>query len=223
VIAFDLDPGAPANIVQCCQVALWIREIFASFGLEAVAKTSGSKGLQVYVPLNTAVTYEQTKPFAHAIARLLEERHPDLIVSDMKKSLRSGKVFVDWSQNDDHKTTVNVYSLRARETPTVSTPVTWAEIEQCLQQSNPELLVFTSGQILERVSKSGDLFAPVLELKQKLPPLEKLAGPPDKDSAAPVTKPAPPRSRKEKEEKDAAVRPRRASVAGPRKRKSKSV
>jgi bifunctional non-homologous end joining protein LigD len=226
VIAFDLDPGAPANIVQCCQVALWIREIFTSFGLEAVAKTSGSKGLQVYVPLNTTATYEQTKPFAHGIARLLEERHPELIVSDMKKSLRSGKIFVDWSQNDDHKTTVNVYSLRARETPTVSTPITWQEVEECLRRSNTELLVFTSDQVLERVSKLGDLFAPVLELKQKLPALEKLGGPAEEQAALSTAKLAPASHQKEarpqNKEKDATVRPRRASVAAPRKRKSRS-
>jgi bifunctional non-homologous end joining protein LigD len=174
VIAFDLDPGAPATIVQCCQVGLWVREIFDQFGLQAFAKTSGSKGLQVYVPLNTAVTYEQTKPFAKAIAQLLEVRHPDLVVSDMKKALRVNKVFVDWSQNDDYKTTVNVYSLRAKDQPTVSTPVTWDELENCLKEEDPELLVFTSDQVLQRVEKSGDLFEPVLKLKQKLPPLTAL-------------------------------------------------
>jgi bifunctional non-homologous end joining protein LigD len=124
--------------------------------------------------VNTAVTYEQTKPFAKAIARLLEERHPDLVVSDMKKALRVNKVFVDWSQNDDYKTTVNVYSLRAKDQPTVSTPVSWKEVENCLQKGGPELLVFTSDQVLERVEKSGDLFEPVLKLKQKLPPLTAL-------------------------------------------------
>jgi bifunctional non-homologous end joining protein LigD len=174
VIAFDLDPGAPATIVQCCQVGLWVREIFEQFGLQAFAKTSGSKGLQVYVPLNTAVTYEQTKPFAKAIAQLLEERHPDLVVSDMKKALRVNKIFVDWSQNDDYKTTVNVYSLRAKDQPTVSTPVSWDEVENCLKKEDPELLVFTSDQVLQRVEKSGDLFEPVLKLKQKLPPLTAL-------------------------------------------------
>jgi bifunctional non-homologous end joining protein LigD len=174
VIAFDLDPGPPANIVQCCRVGLWIRAIFEQFGLQSFAKTSGSKGLQVYVPLNTAVTYEQTKPFAKAIARLLEEQHPDLIVSDMKKSLRVNKVFVDWSQNDDHKTTVNVYSLRAKDQPTVSTPVTWQEVENCLKKGDPEMLVFTSDQVLSRVEKFGDLFEPVLKLKQKLPSLDAL-------------------------------------------------
>lgn len=174
VIAFDLDPGPPANIVQCCQTGLWVKEIFEGFGLESFAKTSGSKGLQVYVPLNTAVTYDQTKPFAKAIARLLETRYPDRVVSDMKKALRVNKVFVDWSQNDNYKTTVCVYSLRAKERPTVSTPVTWQEVETCLKKEDPELLVFTSDDVLKRVEKMGDLFEPVLKLKQKLPAMEKL-------------------------------------------------
>ncbi len=174
VIAFDLDPGPPANIVQCCQVGLWVREIFAGFGMEAFAKTSGSKGLQVYVPLNSPVTYDQTKPFAKAIARILEKRYPDRVVSDMKKALRTNKVFVDWSQNDDYKTTVCVYSLRAKDRPTVSTPVTWQEVENCLKKDDPERLVFISGQVLKRVEKMGDLFEPALKLKQKLPKLEAL-------------------------------------------------
>src|ERR1043166_7687446 len=174
VIAFDLDPGAPANIVQCCQVGFWVREIFSQFGLQSFAKTSGSKGLQIYVPLNTAVTYDQTKPFAKAIAQLLEERHPGKVVSDMKKSLRSGKVLVDWSQNDVHKTTINVYSLRAKDQPTVSTPVTWEEVKDCLEKDDSELLVFTSDKVLQRVEKLGDLFEPVLKLKQKLPAPESL-------------------------------------------------
>lgn len=174
VIAFDLDPGPPANIVQCCQVGLWVKEIFETFGLQAFAKTSGSKGLQVYVPLNTAVTYDQTKPFANAIARLLEASHPDRVVSDMKKSLRGNKVFVDWSQNDDYKTTVCVYSLRAKERPTVSTPVTWHEVENCLRKEDPEKLVFVSDEVLKRVQKMGDLFEPALKLKQELPGIEAL-------------------------------------------------
>jgi bifunctional non-homologous end joining protein LigD len=173
-LVFDLDPGAPANIVQCCQVGLWVRDIFERLGLKCFAKTSGSKGMQIYVPLNTAVTYEQTKPFAHAIARLLERQNPKLVVSDMKKALRVGKVFVDWSQNDDHKTTICVYSLRAREHPTVSTPVKWEEVESCLKKGDATLLVFESDQVLERVKKFGDLFAPVLKLKQKLPDVEAL-------------------------------------------------
>lgn len=168
-IVFDLDPGAPANIVQCCAAGLRVRDLFAGFGLESFAKTSGSKGLQVYVPLNAAVTYEETKPFAHEVARRLERESPAEIVSDMKKSLRAGKVFVDWSQNDNHKTTVCVYSLRAKDRPTVSTPVSWDEVQQTLQRGDPDMLVFTSEQTLDRVKKLGDLFAPVLELKQKLP------------------------------------------------------
>ncbi|HEV2992617.1 MAG TPA: non-homologous end-joining DNA ligase [Candidatus Angelobacter sp.] len=176
VIAFDLDPGPPATIVQCCQVGLWIRDIFAQLGLQAFPKTSGSKGLQVYVPLNTPVTYDQTKSFAKAVARLLEDRYPEQVVSDMKKALRTNKVFVDWSQNDDHKTTISVYSLRAKEQPTVSTPVTWNEVETCLKKGDPQLLVFTSDQVLKRVEKMGDLFEPVLELKQKLPKDEALKG-----------------------------------------------
>ncbi|MFI5116285.1 MAG: non-homologous end-joining DNA ligase [Terriglobales bacterium] len=173
-IVFDLDPGPPANIVQCCQVGLWVRDIFAQLQLQSFAKTSGSKGLQIYVPLNTAVTYDQTKPFAHELARLLERQHPNLVVSDMKKALRTGKVLVDWSQNDDHKTTVCVYSLRAKERPTVSTPVKWDEVESCLKGGDPSLLVFESGEVLARAKKYGDLFEPVLKLKQKMPPVEAL-------------------------------------------------
>lgn len=173
---FDLDPGAPADIVQCCQVGVWVRDIFAALGLKSFAKTSGSKGLQIYVPLNTPVTYYETKPFAHALARLLERRNPKLVVSEMKKSLRTGKIFVDWSQNDDHKTTICVYSLRAKEGPTVSAPVSWDEVENCMQKGDASLLVFDSDQVLARVAKQGDLFEPVLKLKQKLPPVGVLEG-----------------------------------------------
>jgi bifunctional non-homologous end joining protein LigD len=174
-LVFDLDPGAPANIVQCCQVGIWVRDIFDRLGLKCFAKTSGSKGMQIYGPLNTPVTYEQTKPFAHEMARLLERQHPELVVSDMKKALRTGKVLVDWSQNDDHKTTICVYSLRAKERPTVSTPLKWDEVESCLKKGDVTLLVFESDQVLERVKKYGDLFEPVLKLKQKMPPVEALA------------------------------------------------
>lgn len=175
-LVFDLDPGAPADMVQCCQVGLWIRDFVATFKLQSFAKTSGSKGLQIYVPLNTAVTYDETKPFAHELARLLERQHPELVVSDMKKSLRAGKVLVDWSQNDDHKTTVCVYSLRAKERPTVSTPVKWDEVEKCLKNGDPRALVFEADAALERAKNYGDLFAPVLKLKQKLPPRQALQG-----------------------------------------------
>lgn len=172
-MVFDLDPGPPANIVQCCQVGAWLREIFEHFGLQSFPKTSGSKGLQIYVPLNSPTSYDVTKPFAHALARLLENEHRELVVSDMKKQLRVGKVFVDWSQNDQHKTTVSVYSLRAREHPTVSTPVKWEEVEQALKKKDATLLVFEASRVLDRVQKMGDLFEAVLTLKQKLP---KLAG-----------------------------------------------
>jgi bifunctional non-homologous end joining protein LigD len=169
MMVFDLDPGPPANIVQCAQVGMWLREIFEHFGLQSLPKTSGSKGLQIYVPLNVPTSYESTKPFAHALARLLEDQHRDLVVSDMKKELRKGKVLVDWSQNDQHKTTIAVYSLRAREHPTVSTPVKWEEVEQLLKKKDPTLLVFEAEQVITRVEKLGDLFEPVLKLKQKLP------------------------------------------------------
>jgi len=174
MIVFDLDPGEPADIVQCCQTAIWVRDIFQHFGLRALPKTSGSKGLQVYVPLNTPVTYDDTKLFAHEIARILEAQHPNEVISDMKKALRVGKVFLDWSQNDEHKTTVCVYSLRAKSRPTVSTPVTWKEVEQCWAKQDASLLAFESDQVLKRVERMGDLFEPVLSLKQKLPPLDAL-------------------------------------------------
>jgi len=171
MMVFDLDPGPPADMVQCAQVGLWLRQIFDHFGLQSFPKTSGSKGLQVYVPLNTPTTYEKTKPFAHALARLLEEEHRDLVVSDMKKALRVGKVLVDWSQNDEHKTTISLYSLRARERPTVSTPVHWEEVQRVLLKKNPKLVVFEAGQVLQRVEEMDDIFEPVLKLKQKLPDL----------------------------------------------------
>jgi bifunctional non-homologous end joining protein LigD len=164
VLAFDLDPGEPAALPECREVALLLRDTLADLGLDCFAKTSGSKGMQVYVPLNTSVTYDDTKPFAQALAQLLEKQHPKLVTSSMKKSLRPGKVFIDWSQNSRHKTTVAAYSLRARPRPTVSTPVTWEEIED----DNLDL-VFESADVLDRVADHGDVFAPVLELKQKLP------------------------------------------------------
>jgi bifunctional non-homologous end joining protein LigD len=170
-MVFDLDPGPPANIVQCCQVGMWLRAIFEHFKLQSFPKTSGSKGLQIYVPLNTKTSYDETKPFAHALARLLENEHRDLVVSDMKKAIRTGKVLVDWSQNDEHKTTISAYSLRARERPTVSTPVTWDEVERAMKKKDARLLVFEAPQVLQRVEKMGDLFAPLLTLKQKLPKL----------------------------------------------------
>jgi bifunctional non-homologous end joining protein LigD len=169
VIAFDLDPGPPATIVECAEVACRLRDAFDHFGLVAFPKTSGSKGMQLYVPLNTPVTYAQTRPFAQGVAQVLERRHPDLIVAAMRKDLRPGKVFIDWSQNTAYKTTVCVYSLRGRERPTVSTPVTWDEVEAVLRSRDPEDLTFTSDAVLARTAEHGDCFAPVLSLEQALP------------------------------------------------------
>jgi bifunctional non-homologous end joining protein LigD len=172
VLAFDLDPGPPADIVDCCRVGLRLRDLFGHFGVESFPKTSGSKGLQVYVPLNSKkVNYEMTKPFAKAIAQLLEKQTPDLVVSKMKKVEREGKIFVDWSQNHQRKTTIAVYSLRARERPTVSTPVTWNEVEAVADSGDGSTLVFEADAVLDRIERQGDLFAPVLELQQDLPEL----------------------------------------------------
>ena len=168
-LVFDLDPGPPATIVECCRVGLMLRDIFAEHGLECYAKTSGSKGLQLYVPLNSKVTYEETKVVSKGLAQFFEEKYPNLAVHKQLKELRAGKVLIDWSQNDQYKTTVNVYSLRARKRPTVSTPVSWDEVEKCLKAKDPELLVFDSDQVLKRVDKLGDLFEPVIKKKQKLP------------------------------------------------------
>jgi bifunctional non-homologous end joining protein LigD len=171
-LAFDLDPGAPATVVECCEVALELRDAFAQLGLRAFAKTSGSKGLQVYVPLNDGeATYETTKPFAHGLADLFERRRPELVVSSMAKAERPGKVFIDWSQNDEHKTTVAVYSPRAKERPTVSTPVSWEEVETCRAGRDPGLLAFEVDQVLQRVAERGDLFAEVASQRQSLPAL----------------------------------------------------
>jgi bifunctional non-homologous end joining protein LigD len=174
MMVFDLDPGAPADIVQCCQVGVWLRDLLGAMKLKSFAKTSGSKGLQVYVPLNTPVTFDQSKDLSRALAQLLEGEHGNLVTSNMSKALRKNKVFVDWSQNDEHKTTICVYSLRAKEEPTVSTPVTWDEVENCLKKKKAELLNFRSDQTVARVKKMGDLFAPVEKLKQKLPKKWKL-------------------------------------------------
>src|SRR5438874_4889577 len=169
MMVFDLDPGPPADIVQCCQVGIWLRDLLASMKLKSFPKTSGSKGLQVYVPLNTPTTFDDTKGLSRSLAQHLEREHPDLVTSNMSKAVRKGKVFVDWSQNDEHKTTICVYSLRAREEPTVSTPVKWSEVENCLKKKRSELLRFRSDQVLARVEELGDLFEPVENLKQKPP------------------------------------------------------
>jgi bifunctional non-homologous end joining protein LigD len=169
MLVFDLDPGPPATIVQCCEVAGWLREWFLEHDLQSFCKTSGSKGLQMYVPLNTPVDYEQTKHISKGLAQKFERERPEKVVHVQRKTLREGRVLIDWSQNDEYKTTVNVYSLRARARPTVSTPVTWEEIERCFETGDPEVLVFESEQVLQRIESMGDLFEPVLTLKQKLP------------------------------------------------------
>lgn len=169
VLVFDLDPGPPATIIECAEVGLLLRSVLANYGLNSYPKTSGSKGLQVYIPLNTACSYKETKYFSHFLADSLQVYRPDLIVAKMRKDIRGGKVLIDWSQNDEHKTTVSVYSLRAKEHPLVSTPVTWAEVEAAYKERNPQLIEFDSQQVLQRIEKQGDLFAPVLSQKQRLP------------------------------------------------------
>lgn len=166
---FDLDPGPPAGVLDCAEVALQLRDYFAGLNLKSFIKTSGSKGLQLYIPLNTPATYDDTKPFARAVAERMQKKMPRRVVAKMEKRLRTGKVLIDWSQNDRHKTTVCVYSLRAMPHPTASAPVTWEEVELALQKKNPELLTIESDAALERIEKHGDLFSLVLKLKQKLP------------------------------------------------------
>lgn len=163
---FDLDPGAPADITDCARVGLEIRDVLAGVGLECVPKTSGSKGMQLYVPLNRPHTHDHASGFAHAVAQVLQKHRPDEVTSVMAKKVRGGKVFIDWSQNSRHKTTVAVYSLRARPTPTVSTPVTWDEVSDAADGSP---LSFTAPDVLDRVADLGELFAPVAELEQDLP------------------------------------------------------
>jgi bifunctional non-homologous end joining protein LigD len=180
-VAFDLDPGPPANLINCCEIALLLKQSFDRMKLESFPKTSGSKGLQIYVPLNRRTSYAATKAFARGLAENLELAHPDLVVSKMQKSLRRGKVFVDWSQNDEHKTTVCVYSLRAKEHPTVSTPVTWKEVAEAKKKGDPAWLSFETKDVLKRIKKKSDLFEPVISLKQKLP---RFSGPSTRNSRA---------------------------------------
>jgi bifunctional non-homologous end joining protein LigD len=173
MVAFDLDPGEGREILDCARVARNLRGILFRLGLESYAKTSGGKGMHVYIPLNTPATFEQTKDFAHAMALLMQRLYPDDVVSDMSKAKRRGKVFMDWSQNDEHKTTVCAYSLRAVERPMVSTPVTWQEIDEALEREDPGLLAFDAEAVLRRVAEVGDVFAPVAEKQQNLPPAVK--------------------------------------------------
>jgi bifunctional non-homologous end joining protein LigD len=166
MVVFDLDPGLPAAMTECCAVALEIREVLDHLALTCLAKTSGSKGLQLYLPVNGPCTHDHAAAFALAVAQMLERRQPKHVTSVMRKSDRPGKVFVDWSQNSRHKTTIAPYSLRARPHPTVSTPVTWDEVEA---GADGEPLTFEAGDVLKRVDEQGDLFAEVLSLRQELP------------------------------------------------------
>src|SRR3954471_19715345 len=167
-IAFDLDPGPGAGLLECAEVALRVRALLGELGLRGWAKTSGGKGLQVYVPLDGTATYAETKPVARTVAEVLEAQTPDRVVSRMARSLRAGKVLVDWSQNTEHKSMVCAYSVRAKERPTVSTPLMWAEVEAAVDRRDAGALVFEMGALLDRFADHGDLFAPVLTERQPL-------------------------------------------------------
>jgi len=171
MVVFDLDPGAPADVLDCAEVALWVRHVLHDLDLECLVKTSGSKGLQVYLPLNTPATHAAAADVARTLARVMEQQHPDRVVSQQRKVLREGRVLIDWSQNARHKTTACAYTLRARPRPTVSTPVTWDEVEAALEAGDREALTFEAPDVLARVARLGDLWAPVLELRQDLPSL----------------------------------------------------
>ncbi|MBN2025681.1 MAG: non-homologous end-joining DNA ligase [Actinobacteria bacterium] len=173
-VVFDLDPGEGMDILDCAEAGVHLREILAGLGLESCAKTSGGKGLHVYIPLNTPVSFPETKDFAHAVALMMQERYPESIVANMRKALRKGKILVDWSQNDEHKTTVCAYSLRARPRPAVSTPVAWEELDAALHAKDKTLLYFEAGDVLRRVRDKGDLFKPVAEQEQELPQAARL-------------------------------------------------
>jgi len=169
-IVFDLDPGEPAGILDCGEIALHLKQVFDGLNLECFVKVSGSKGLHLAVPLNTETTYEATQPFAKAIAELVEQQLPKRVVSDMAKKLRRGKVLIDWSQNSDFKTTVCVYAMRAKHAePFISMPITWEELARAVKRRDAKPLSFTAAAAVKRLKKIGDLFAPVLTLRQKLP------------------------------------------------------
>ena len=172
LVVLDLDPGRPATAVECAVVALRIRELLETLGLRTVVKSSGNKGLQVYIPVNRpGITHDGARGFAQAIALLLEKQDPQLVVSQQRKDLRPGKVLIDWLQNESFKTTVSVYSLRARERPTVSTPLSWNEVEALARGGDPESIQMSPQQVLERVAEHGDLFAEAATLEQPLPKL----------------------------------------------------
>jgi bifunctional non-homologous end joining protein LigD len=172
-MVFDLDPGPGADVLACAEVAIWLREALEVLGLQSWVKTSGSKGLQQYVPLAGTQGYDATKPFSLALAQVIERQHPDRVVTTQDKSVRPNRVLIDWSQNTSFKTTVSVYSLRARPRPTASTPVTWDEVTGALESGDPEQLVFEASDVLERVERLGDLMEPLVDGEQELPPLSR--------------------------------------------------
>ena len=205
-IVFDLDPGEGADIFSCIEIALMIRGLFERLDLQVFPKVSGSKGLQIYLPLNTPVTYDIARPFAQSVAQLIESEHPDLAISAMPKEKRTGKVFIDWSQNSDFKTTVGVYSLRAKsDQPYVSMPVSWAELEKAQKRKDSSPLYFNPAQALSRLDKMGDLFAPVISLQQKLP-----------ENIAASVKPKPAASRAKKSAPEPSL-PRRSAQGSKRR------
>lgn len=165
-LVLDLDPGEGCDVITCCRLALLLRQYLEGAGLEAWPKTSGSKGLQMYVPLNSSTPFADSRSFAEALARVAESEHPDLVTSTVKRSERRKKVLIDWAQNAPARTTVAAYSVRARVTPTVSTPLTWDEVESA---ESVEDLTFDPAAVLERVGRQGDLMAPVLSQQQSLP------------------------------------------------------
>lgn len=167
-MVFDLDPGEGADILDCAQVALWLQERLKFLSLESFSKTSGNKGLQVYVPLNTPADFGRTSAASRTIAQILESAHPDRIVTNMRKELRRGKVLIDWSQNQNHKTTLCVYSLRATPSPAVSTPLEWKEVASAVRRRDAAALRFGPQEVLARIRRHGDLFAQLPSLRQKL-------------------------------------------------------
>jgi len=169
-LVFDLDPGPPADVLACAEIGFLLKDSLERVGLQSFAKVSGSKGMQLYAPLNTAVTYAETRPLARDIAETLAREHPDRVVSEMAKAVRPGKVFIDWSQNSDFKTTIAVYSLRAKaDQPFVSLPFSWDELRRAVRKKDAAMLCLGPQAALRRVKKTGDLFQPVLELKQHFP------------------------------------------------------
>jgi bifunctional non-homologous end joining protein LigD len=168
-LVFDLDPGPGMTSLDCAEIALDLQDRLAADGLDCWPKSSGSKGIHIYVPLNRPrMTFERTKNYAHKVAKDMAAERDD-VVANMRKSLRQDHVFIDWSQNSTHKTTVCVYSLRARDEPTVSAPITWKEIRAALKNNDASALLHTTEGVLDRVSKDGDLFADVLQVEQSLP------------------------------------------------------